>query len=1153
MNERSSSQRGSSSSSVGLSSETATGIPSGLNRIKTRRVSSREKLTSKHDDLVECRTREPPRPPPFRGKLKQQKSLARGQGTCSPSSKAGEQHKGKKIARWFSSYFSRDAGHLISNVPPNPVGNSIEAGMLEKEEHIPTRLSNVGTRHSQEQSSAESHIQSRNKATKGLKSFSHEIGPQNGITVPPPRAHSFTDFKELLGSLQSRFVAAEELAKVELASFAADVKNMLEKIDSSSEQEFEIAQNLLCLAQLCMEMSCSQFHDECEAIVQDLTEKRKQCQTGLLKWLFTRILFILTRCTRVLQFEKDSEPIDEMTLNKLKKCLESIPSVELSWPVNFDIADSGVVPPLSKKGKIKSKVQGQDDLSSLPEAVYYSSGQNDTVFRKDSLEFEQSLTSQKPKTDVLSQVHQLSPPDNDLLGNLENEPNCILLEQGPKSDELLHSQETVAEGSDSVICRICEELVPISHLESHSYICAYADKCDVNGLDLDDRLSYLAEVLEQIVDSRNMISHPSYGSPSSIRTSNSVTTEGCSPKVSEWRNKGVEGMFEDIHEMDTASIDEPHFSLFNLKNHLGIKLSNHGTPSSTGSVASVSSTNSPMAGHFDSFWLEHNNPSEPEDVQQPLYFCCYALVSSNLLIAFHPWQMADLADIARCVAGTDLSKDPSCEFLLACMQDLQNVLQRSKLKALVIDTFGGRIEKLLREKYIVACDLLDTKSPGDTKFKGNSRILLDNTPQSSAGSTPLHSSHKDRTSIEDFEIIKPISRGAFGKVFLARKRTTGDLFAIKVLKKVDMWRKNDVERILAERNILITVRNPFVVRFFYSFTCRDNLYLVMEYLNGGDLYSLLRKVGCLEEDVARIYIAELVLALEYLHSLGIVHRDLKPDNILIAHDGHIKLTDFGLSKIGLLNNTIQLSGSTINEGTLSDTPDSSEQQTEEKGQHSAVGTPDYLAPEILLGREHGYASDWWSVGIILFELITGIPPFTAEQPEMIFDNILNRKIPWPSVPSDMSSEAQDLIERLLIHNPDQRLGANGSSEVKSHPLFRGVDWDNLASLEAAFVPVPDSADDTSYFLSRFSQLSSGILNNPSSSHSDDGSCSSSSNSKVEMDDCGDLAEFNSLPLDLSLINFSFKNLSQLASINHDVLLQNGRDSLKNSPSRAPGT
>ncbi|CAI0436200.1 unnamed protein product [Linum tenue] len=1118
MNERSSSQRGSSSEALSSSEAAAGGIPSGLNRIKTRRVSSREKLSSKHDDAFEYKSREPPRPPPpFRGKLKQQKSLARVQGAgSSPSSRAGEQHKGKKIARWFSSYFSRDAGHLIGS----PMESGTEAGILEKEEPMATRFSNAGNHQSQEQYSTESQIQTRSKGTKVLKSFSHELGLQNGVTAPPPRAQSFTDLKELLGSFHSRFDAAEELAKVELATFAADVMDILDNIDPSLEEEFNMAQDLLSLAQLCMEMTSSQFRAKCEEVVQDLTDKRKNCQTGLLKWLFTRILFIMTRCTRVLQFQKDSEPIDEITFNKLKKCLESIPSVELSWPANYGIADSGsVAAPLSKKGKIKPKLEGQDNLSSLPEAIYYGSEQNDATLRKVSLELEQRLTSQEPKADPLSKVQPSSQGGND--------SSCLLLEQGHNFDVLVRSQEEHGvDGADTVICRICEELVPIYHLECHSYICAYADKCDVNCLDLDERLSNLAEVLEQIVDSRNMNSHLSYGSPSS----NSVTTEGCSPKVSEWRNKGVEGMFEDIHEMDTASIDEPNLSLFNLKTHLGIKLGNHGTPSSTGSVASVSSTNSPMAGHFDSFWLEHNNPSELEDVQ----------------------QMADLADIARCVASTDVTKDPSCEFLLACLQDLQNVLQRSKLKALVIDTFGARIEKLLREKCLVACDLLDTKIPGDAKLKENSRFLLDNTPQSSTGSTPLHSSHRDRTSIDDFDIIKPISRGAFGKVFLARKRTTGDLFAIKVLQKVDMWRKNDVERILAERNILIAVRNPFVVRFFYSFTCRDNLYLVMEYLNGGDLYSLLRKVGCLEEDVARAYIAELVLALEYLHSLGIVHRDLKPDNILIAHDGHIKLTDFGLSKIGLLNNTIQLTEPGTSGGILSDPLDSREQQTEDKRQHSAVGTPDYLAPEILLGTEHGYASDWWSVGIILFELITGIPPFTADQPEMIFDNILNRKIPWPSVPGDMSHDAQDFINRLLIHNPDQRLGANGPSENVSFIFQVPISILPNLLLQAAFVPVPDSADDTSYFLSRFSQLSSGILNdNPNSSLSDDDSCNSSSNSKVEMDDCGDMAEFDSLPIDLSSINFSFKNLSQLASINRDVLLQTGRDSSKNSPSKAP--
>ncbi|XP_020571518.1 probable serine/threonine protein kinase IRE4 [Phalaenopsis equestris] len=214
-----------------------------------------------------------------------------------------------------------------------------------------------------------------------------------------------------------------------------------------------------------------------------------------------------------------------------------------------------------------------------------------------------------------------------------------------------------------------------------------------------------------------------------------------------------------------------------------------------------------------------------------------------------------------------------------------------------------------------------------------------------------------------------------------------ELYVVLVLKKLAMIRKNDVERIVAERNILITVRNPFVVRFYYSFTCRENLYLVMEYLNGGDLYSLLRKVGCLDEDIVRIYIAELVLALDYLHSLGIIHRDLKPDNILIANDGHIKLTDFGMSKIGLINSAIHMS-TTISGPAPLDSSEST-QQGRRESQGSAVGTPDYLAPEILLGAGHDYAADWWSVGVILFELITGIPPFTARLPEVILISFLH--------------------------------------------------------------------------------------------------------------------------------------------------------------------
>ncbi|KAG6517575.1 hypothetical protein ZIOFF_020971 [Zingiber officinale] len=208
-----------------------------------------------------------------------------------------------------------------------------------------------------------------------------------------------------------------------------------------------------------------------------------------------------------------------------------------------------------------------------------------------------------------------------------------------------------------------------------------------------------------------------------------------------------------------------------------------------------------------------------------------------------------------------------------------------------------------------------------------------------------------------------------------------------VLKKSDMIRKNAVESILAERDILISARNPFVVRFFYSFTCRENLYLVMEYLNGGDLYSLLRNLHCLDDDMARTYMAELVLALEYLHSMNVIHRDLKPDNLLIARNGHIKLTDFGLSKVGLINSTDDLSGPDVSGSVLLENNESmpAEQRAlkrEQRQKQSAVGTPDYLAPEILLGMQHGPTADWWSMGVILFELLVGIPPFNAEHPQV---------------------------------------------------------------------------------------------------------------------------------------------------------------------------
>ncbi|KAF5734577.1 putative kinase [Tripterygium wilfordii] len=486
------------------------------------------------------------------------------------------------------------------------------------------------------------------------------------------------------------------------------------------------------------------------------------------------------------------------------------------------------------------------------------------------------------------------------------------------------------------------------------------------------------------------------GSPDVAKVSNSSVTEEydmLSSKLSDWSQRGSEDMLDCFPDADNSVFQDDLKGLPSMlcKTCFRPKSDQGMTTSSGGSMTPRSSLLRPTNSHIDLLLAGKCVFPEHDDVL----------------------QMNELADIATCVANTPLDDNRSISYLLPCLEDLKVVIDRRK------------------EKYLQLTELVE-----DEKVELTSMVIDEDSPLEddvvrSLRTSPVHSS-KDRTSIDDFEIIKPISRGAFGRVFLA-KRTTGDLFAIKVLKKADMIRKNAVESILAERDILISVRNRFVVRFFYSFTCRENLYLVMEYLNGGDLYSLLRNLGCLDEHVARVYMAEVVLALGYLHSLRVVHRDLKADNLLIAHDGHIKLTDFGLSKVGLINSTDDLSGPAVSGTSLlgDDEPElsASEHQQERRKKRSAVGTPDYLAPEILLGTGHGTTADWWSVGVILFELIVGIPPFNAEHPQQIFDNILNCKVPWPLVPKEMSREAQDLIDRLLTEDPHQRLGAGGASEV----------------------------------------------------------------------------------------------------------------------------
>ncbi|KAL3655085.1 putative serine/threonine protein kinase ireh1 [Castilleja foliolosa] len=1026
-----------------------------------------------------------------------------------------------------------------------------------------------------------------------IKSFSHELNSKGVRPYPFWKPKRVNNLDEVLAMIRTKFDKAKEEVNSDLHILAADLIGLLEKNKDNVPNWQETIEDLLVLARRSAMTSPGEFWLQCEGIVQELDDRRQELPMGMLKQLHTRMLFILTRCTRLLQFHKESGLAEDEHVFHLRQSLQ--PADKQIPPIpEKDVKPFADLKPLKAPSTRKSHSQEQSEwkrdqtepgdvqLSPLEttKILESASGRN----RMASWKKFPSPSGKIPKeaaVTVKEEEHNENIIEASRMLDIRRGINDAELANG-KAPELSSSKDSPgpttmpkhqhkvswgywgdqpsASDESSIICRICEEEVPTLHVEDHSRICAIADRCDQKGLRVNERLLRIVDTLEKLMESFSAKDlQQATGSPDGAKVPNSSVTEDSelvSPKFNDWSCRGSEDMLDCLPAADNNSAVLPSML---CRTRFGPK-SDHGmTTSSAGSMTPRSPLMTPRMSPIDLLLSGKGAFSEHGDLP----------------------QMSDLADIARCVANTPLDDDRSLQYLLSCLDDLKAVIDHRKFDSLTVETFGARIEKLIREKYLQLCEMVDDDKIDITGTVIDEDAPLEDDVLRSLRSSPVHS--KDRTSIDDFEIIKPISRGAFGRVFLAKKRTTGDLFAIKVLKKADMIRKNAVESILAERDILISVRNPFVVRFFYSFTCRENLYLVMEYLNGGDLYSLLRNLGCLDEDVARVYIAEVVLALEYLHSLHVVHRDLKPDNLLIAHDGHIKLTDFGLSRVGLINST-DLSGPAVSGTFLMDedepTLSPSEHQEERHQKRSAVGTPDYLAPEILLGTGHGFTADWWSVGVILFEIIVGIPPFNAEHPqkiscsfifferafikpnykietlEKIFENILNRKIPWPRVPDEMSSDAYDLIDRLLTEDPNQRLGAVGASEVKQHPYFRDINWDTLARQKAAFVPASEGATDTSYFTSRFSwnpsdeqvYAAGSEFEDSSDNDSMAGSSSCLSNRHEEVgDECQGLAEFDSSSnINYSFSNFSFKNLSQLASINYDLLTKGYPPSNSNS-------
>ncbi|MBN3305795.1 MAST1 kinase, partial [Amia calva] len=306
----------------------------------------------------------------------------------------------------------------------------------------------------------------------------------------------------------------------------------------------------------------------------------------------------------------------------------------------------------------------------------------------------------------------------------------------------------------------------------------------------------------------------------------------------------------------------------------------------------------------------------------------------------------------------------------------------------------------------------------------------------------------------DFQTIKLISNGAYGAVYLVRHRETRQRFAMKKINKQNLILRNQIQQAFVERDILTFAENPFVVSMFCSFETRRHLCMVMEYVEGGDCATLLKNIGALPVEMARMYFAETVLALEYLHNYGIVHRDLKPDNLLITSMGHIKLTDFGLSKMGLMSLTTNLY-----EGHI-------EKDAREFLDKQVCGTPEYIAPEVILRQGYGKPVDWWAMGIILYEFLVGCVPFFGDTPEELFGQVISDDIVWPDGDEALPTDAQSLISTLLQTNPLLRLGTGGAYEVKQHSFFRELDWNSLLRQKAEFIPHLESEEDTSYFDTR---------------------------------------------------------------------------------------
>eukprot|EP00297_Palpitomonas_bilix_P003246 CAMPEP_0113894872 /NCGR_PEP_ID=MMETSP0780_2-20120614/17003_1 /TAXON_ID=652834 /ORGANISM="Palpitomonas bilix" /LENGTH=563 /DNA_ID=CAMNT_0000885549 /DNA_START=74 /DNA_END=1766 /DNA_ORIENTATION=+ /assembly_acc=CAM_ASM_000599 len=335
------------------------------------------------------------------------------------------------------------------------------------------------------------------------------------------------------------------------------------------------------------------------------------------------------------------------------------------------------------------------------------------------------------------------------------------------------------------------------------------------------------------------------------------------------------------------------------------------------------------------------------------------------------------------------------------------------------------------------------------------------------GSETLISERGGQISIDDFDILKVLGKGSFGKVMLVRHKQSAQIYALKVLSKELIAARKQVEHTKSERNVLQSIQHPYMVRLRFAFQTPQKLYMVMDYLNGGELFFHLKNEGRFDEDRTRVYVAEIAAALGHLHANNIIYRDLKPENILLDKEGHIAITDFGLAK------EAKFKDETTN--TFCGTPEylapeilknkeghiaitdfglAKEAKFKDETTNTFCGTPEYLAPEILKSTGHGRAVDWWSLGTLMFEMLVGLPPFYSQNLNEMYANILEADVHYPKF---ISPDAKGLLQGFLERDPEKRLGGGESDfdEIKRHPFFAPLDWDALMKKE---VPAPFKPD-----------------------------------------------------------------------------------------------